>query len=173
VVLVKIQMLATGCNNKKGFTLIEILIVLLIIGITTTLITLNFNSISSIEKQQNSYEETISFLTQESIVTGHIIGLYVDDSDQYAAFFDKNNQKEIIKSFKKLSKNNSGISKRTFKYQDGTIINLDDNKTTSPILLFYPSGENSGGIIELYYEENIQRILIKNNGEISNEILSY
>ena len=97
-------MLAIGCNNKKGFTLIEILIVLLIIGITTTLITLNFNSISSIEKQQNSYEETISFLTQESIVTGHIIGFYVDDSDQYAAFFDKNNQKEIIKSFKKLSK---------------------------------------------------------------------
>ena len=171
--LVKIQMLATGCNNKKGFTLIEILIVLLIIGITTTLITLNFNSISSIEKQQNSYEETISSLTQESIVTGHIIGLYVDDSDQYAAFFDKNNQKEIIKSFNKLSKKDSGISKRTFKYQDGTIINLDDNKTTSPILLFYPSGENSGGIIELYYEENIQRILIKNNGEISNEILSY
>ena len=101
-----------------------------------------------------------------------VIGLYFDDSDQYAAFFDKNNQKEIIKSFKKLSKNNSGISKRTFKYQDGTIINLDDNKTTSPILLFYPSGENSGGIIELYYEENIQRILIKNNGEISNEIHS-
>lgn len=112
-------------------------------------------------------------MTQESIITGHTIGLYVDDSDQYAAFFDKNNQKEIIKSFKKLSKNDSGISKRTFKYQDGTIINLDDNKTTSPILLFYPSGENSGGIIELYYEENIQRILIKNNGEISNEILSY
>ena len=151
----KIQMLATGCNNKKGFTLIEILIVLLIIGITTTLITLNFNSISSIEKQQNSYEETISFLTQESIVTGHIIGLYVDDSDHYAAFFDKHDQ---------LSKNDSGISKRTFKYQDGTIINLDDNKTTSPILLFYPSGENSGGIIELYYEQNIQRLLIKNNG---------
>ena len=99
----KIQMLATGCNNKKGFTLIEILIVLLIIGITTTLITLNFNSISSIEKQQNTYEETIRFLTQESIITGHTIGLYVDDSDQYAAFFDKNDQKEIIKSFNKLS----------------------------------------------------------------------
>ncbi|GIS01334.1 MAG: hypothetical protein CM15mP102_21540 [Flavobacteriales bacterium] len=32
---------------------------------------------------------------------------------------------------------------------------------------------NFGGIIELYYEENIQRKLIKNNGEISNEILSY
>ena len=111
----KIQLLATGCNNKKGFTLIEILIVLLIIGITTTLITLNFNSISSIEEQQNSYEDTIRFLTQESIITGHTIGLYVDDSDQYAAFFDKNNQKEIIKSFNKLSKSDSAISKRTFR----------------------------------------------------------
>ena len=70
----------TGCNSnkyQKGFTLIEILIVLVIIGISTTLITLNFSSLKSIESQINSFEKSVNFLTEESIVTGNIISWYL------------------------------------------------------------------------------------------------
>ena len=43
----------------------------------------------------------------------------------------------------------------------------------TPLLVFYPSGENSGGIIDIYYEEYIQRIVINNNGKINNEVVNY
>ena len=71
-------MLEIGCNNKgyrSGFTLIEILVVLIIIGITSTLITLNFSTFDLIEKKANSFQKTVSYLTEESIITGKIIGL--------------------------------------------------------------------------------------------------
>ena len=40
-------------------------------------------------------------------------------------------------------------------------------------MIFYPSGENSGGQIDIYYEEYIQRIVIKNHGKVTNEVISY
>ena len=55
--------LVIGCSNKKlnkGFTLVEILVALIIIGITTTLITLNFSSLSSVTKQVNTIEDNIN-----------------------------------------------------------------------------------------------------------------
>ena len=85
----------TGCRSnkyQKGFTLIEILIVLVIIGISTTLITLNFSSLKSIESQINSFEKSVNFLTEESIVTGNIISWYLSSNKQYANYiFDKEN----------------------------------------------------------------------------------
>ena len=80
-------MLETGCSNKQyrtGFTLIEILVVLIIIGITSTLITLNFGTFDSIEKKANSFQKTVSYLTEESIITGNIIGLYLSSDNQFA-----------------------------------------------------------------------------------------
>ena len=45
------QTSVTGCNNyKSGFTLIEILVVLVVIGIASSLIFLNFSSVVSISK---------------------------------------------------------------------------------------------------------------------------
>ena len=86
-------MLVIGCKNKKifkGFTLIELLVVLLIIGISTTLITLSFSTISSIEKQTSSVEEYSRFLAEESIVSGNIVAWYFNSTNQYATFVSEN-----------------------------------------------------------------------------------
>ena len=83
---------------------------------------------------------------------------------------------EMVKSvwiFDKSIWKNNLILKKTFKYSDGVKIELGDRMIESPILIFYPSGEISGGEIEIYYEKYIHRLVIKNNGEIKNEVINY
>ena len=63
--------------------------------------------------------------------------------------------------------------KKTFKYADGIKIELVDKKMEIPMLVFYPSGEISGGEIEIYYDEYIYRLAVKSNGTIQNEVINY
>ena len=95
-------MLETGCNSskyQKGFTLIEILVVLIIIGISTTLITLNFSTLKSIDSQINSFEKSVNFLTEESIVTGNIIAWHLSSNKQFANYIFDNENQEIDYDF--------------------------------------------------------------------------
>ena len=50
---------------------------------------------------------------------------------------------------------------------DGLEFQLNDEVTSSPILAFYPSGENSGAQIEIRNSDFLTKIDIKQNGEIS------
>ena len=43
----------------------------------------------------------------------------------------------------------------------------------TPVIIFYPSGENSGGQIDIYNPQYIQRIIIFSNGKTKDEIISY
>lgn len=163
-----------GCNNKKlqkGFTLIEILAVLIIIGISTTLITLNFSTLKSIDSQGNSFEKTVNFLTEESIVTGNIIGWYLNSNKQFAEYINKNN--EIDYDFDNSILNEIVSLKKTFRFEDGTLVEIKEISNESPLMIFYPSGENSGGEIDIYHNDFIQRIAIKSNGKVINEIINY
>tara|TARA_Y100000816_G_C25907277_1_gene473238 strand:+ start:255 stop:767 length:513 start_codon:yes stop_codon:yes gene_type:complete len=167
--------LAIGCNSNtsKGFTLIEILVVLFILGISVTLITLNFSSLNSIEKQAKSFEYTFDVLSQESILTGNIVAWYYDSEGEYAAYLFKNNKSKIINNIKISSEIDSLSLKKTFKFNDGITIDLHNSKLDMPLLVFYPSGEVSGGELDIYYTDYIQRIIIKNNGNKINKIINY
>ena len=43
----------------------------------------------------------------------------------------------------------------------------------TPVIIFYPSGENSGGQIDIYNQQYIKRIIIFSNGKTKDEIISY
>ena len=95
-------MLETGCNSnkyQKGYTLIEIIVVLIIIGISTTFITLNFSTLKSVDSKINSFEKSVNFLTEESIVTGNIIGWHLNSKKQFANYIFDNENKEIDYDF--------------------------------------------------------------------------
>ena len=172
----RILTLETGCKSKnfsRGFTLIEVLVVILIIGITTTLITLNFSSLNSIEKQSNSIDKRLSYLTEESIITGRVIGWYATNSGHYAAYLSNNDPIDENEFFLETSWDDNSSLKKIFKYADGTYIELGNDKAKKPILIFYPSGENSGGQIDIYNQQYIKRIIIFSNGKTKDEIISY
>jgi len=166
----------TGCNSskyQKGFTLIEILVVLIIIGISTALITLNFSTLKSINSQINSFEKSVNFLTEESIITGSIIAWHLNSNKQFASYILDNENIEIDYDFDNSFLNEIASLKKTFKFEDGTIIEIEEIQRDSPLMFFYPSGENSGGVIDIYHNDYIQRIVIKNNGKVINEVISY
>lgn len=169
------QILEIGCNNsKKGFTLIEILVVLILIGITSSLIFLNLNSVVSVNKSQSTFIKSFSYLSEESIVSGNIIGWHANNDRQFFYFLDRNNN-EVNEIKNPYSKNWQNLNdyKKTFKSFDGTEFDFefyDDNK---PLLIFYPSGESSGGFINIFFDEYVQKIEINTNGKITSQIIDY
>lgn len=169
------QILEIGCNNsKKGFTLIEILVVLVLIGITSSLIFLNLNSVVSVNKNQSTFTKSFSYLSEESIVSGNIIGWHANNDRQFFYFLNSNNN-EVNEIKNPYSKNWQNLNdyKKTFKSFDGTEFDFefyDDNK---PLIIFYPSGESSGGFINIFFDEYIQKIEINTNGKITSQIIDY
>ena len=67
--LVRILILETGCSKKtKGFTLIEVLVVLVIIGITSSLLFLNIGLADTVSKNKLSLNTLFNYLSEESII---------------------------------------------------------------------------------------------------------
>ena len=63
--------------------------------------------------------------------------------------------------------------KKTFKSSDGSEIDFELYDENIPLLIFYPSGESSGGLINIYFDDYIQKIEINSNGSITSQIVNY
>ena len=173
--LVRTQTSVTGCNNcKSGFTLIEILVVLVVIGIASSLIFLNFSSVVSISKNQTTFSKSFNYLSEESIITGDVVGWHANNKNQFSYFLD--NKNEILSKIENpLLRNWQNLEnyKKTFKSSDGSEIDFELYNENIPLLIFYPSGESSGGLINIYFDDYIQKIEINSNGSITSQIVNY
>ena len=173
--LVRTQTSVTGCNNcKSGFTLIEILVVLVVIGIASSLIFLNFSSVVSISKNQTTFSKSFNYLSEESIITGDVVGWHANNKNQFSYFLD--NKNEILSKIENpLLRNWQNLEnyKKTFKSSDGSEIDFELYDKNIPLLIFYPSGESSGGLINIYFDDYIQKIEINSNGNITSQIINY
>ena len=167
--------LVTGCNNSnKGFTLIEILVVLIIISIASSFIFINLSSIESVSKNQSSFNKSFNYISEESIITGSIIGWHANNDKEFFYSIDTDNQ--IISNIKnpyQSNWDNLKSYKKTFKSPNGLEIDFDLYEENIPLILFYPSGESSGGVINIFLNDYIQEIEINSNGKVASKNITY
>lgn len=174
--LVRILILATGYNKSKGFTLIELLVTLVIIGLMSSLVFLNFSTLNSIEAKAKSFEKTFKFLSEESITTGNIIGWYANPDIDKAYFISSNGLKISDASIDMPSSGYKDFInfEKVFRSFDGNVYEINnDSSLKFPFLIFYPSGENSGGSLDIKRQDFIQRIEINKNGKTEVKKIQY
>ena len=172
--LVRILILEIGCNKKKkGFTLIEVLVVLVIIGITSSLLFLNIGLSETVSKNKLSLNTLFNYLSEESIITGNLIAWHANEKKDFIYIIDHQMQKQMLLDNTQSPWKNFSSNSKTFKYFDGSIMQLDKNDLSKPLIIFYPSGENSGGVISISSSNFIQEITINNNGKIETKIIEY
>ena len=112
VVLVKTQILETGYSKlNKGFTLLELLVVLLIIGIASSVILINTSSIENVTQSRASIERNFQIISEESILSGNILGWFPDSTSQKIFILDSDGNKDTEFISGSLNNNWKSISK--------------------------------------------------------------
>ena len=157
------QILGIG-KTKPAFTLVELLVVLLIIGLASSIIFLNISSFSN-NSLKSPIEESIYLIKEESILTGEIIALSLSDSQQQWSIISRDGNKKIIK---KNTFNWGQLQSftKTVETSSGSRVLLDNEMSLEPVIIFYPSGENTGS--KLYFEtiDKKLEIIISKNGKV-------
>ena len=87
----RMLILEIGTKNK-GFTLIELIVVILIMGIASSYLMLNSNIFLSIDQSDRSFEEDLSFISEESMLMGNSI-LWHASLDENVFYMIKNDTK--------------------------------------------------------------------------------
>ena len=96
-------------------------------------------------------------------------------SDYNLSYFLDNENQILSKIENPFSRNWQNLRnyKKTFRSSDGSEIDFELYDSDIPLLVFYPSGESSGGFISIYFDEYIQKIEINSNGNITSQIINY
>lgn len=167
-------MLVIGRTNKNGFTLIELLVVLIIIGIASSYILLNTSVLNFIKLRDHSIENSFQLLSEESILTGKTIYWYASKAEQKFYILNQDNQTLEVIEIDGLSllDNYSDQTVIRVKTANGGQYELDTDISETPLISFYPSGQNSGAIIDINDNEQLIKIVISQNGFISTKINS-
>ena len=167
-------MLVIGRTNKNGFTLIELLVVLVIIGIASSYILLNTSVLNFIKLRDHSIENSFQLLSEESILRGKTIYWYASKAEQKFYILNQDNQTLEVIEIDGLSllDNYSDQTVIRVKTANGGQYELDTDISETPLISFYPSGENSGAIIDINDNEQLIQIVISQNGFISTQINS-
>ena len=155
-------MLVIGRTNKNGFTLIELLVVLVIIGIASSYIFLNTSVLNFIKLRDHSIENSFQLLSEESILRGKTIYWYASKAEQKFYILNQDNQTLEVIEIDGLSllDNYSDQTVIRVKTANGGQYELDTDISETPLISFYPSGENSGAIIDINDNEQLIQIVI-------------
>jgi prepilin-type N-terminal cleavage/methylation domain-containing protein len=143
-------------KNLPGFTLLELLIVMALIALTSTIVLTNASFLDRYNSDQiPSYEDFLKFLNEESSLKKKKVAWFVGDQSQSARIL-VNNEWEVLP----LEKDFFPVVNLDVVFKDfsGSSFNISD-KRTEPFIIFDPIGKSSGASIE-FYNQDIEMILV-------------
>lgn len=154
--------------KQKAFTLIEVVIVMVIIGLSLSLVSLNFKVLDSLSSK-DQLKLAFSDLHEKSILLGTTLSCYISEDEILVFKHQSNNSKEAL-HFPQLNKAWQGFNKEKAELvlDNGKLIEITQETSSHPIY-FFPTGESSGAILRIYANEYIQNIVISQNGELQIE----
>lgn len=176
VVMEKIQTLAIGCSKtSRGFTLIELLVSIIIIGLVSSIIFLNSSVLDSLEKNTGALKNLFNYLSEESMLSGSMIGFYAKNNKIDASYINnlgiKINNRKI--DLPKTNWDDFKNYKKSYLSPEGIETVIKDEFDSSPLLIFFPDGQNSGGQIRVELDSNIYIIDIDKNGNFETKYETY
>ena len=107
----------------------------------------------------------IYLIKEESILTGEIIALSLSDSQQQWSIISRDGNKKTTTK-KTFNWGQLQNFTKTVETSSGSRVLLDNEISLEPIIIFYPSGENTGA--KLYFEtiDKKLEIIISKNGKV-------
>lgn len=176
--------LATGATNthsrveQAGFSLIEMLVVVFIIALASTVVVLNMPSASSVSTQQaEDLARDLQRASRESIASGEPLGL-TTDGGTYMFLRYRDDVWSVHSEATALNDAGATAFQRTtmeinplgdvVKDEDRARRNQDetDQPGLKPGLIFYPVGETTGAEILIQGPRGVVRITVEENADI-------
>ena len=154
-------------SPQKGFTLIEIMVVIVIVAVLMGAVTLSFPPVGDKLLKENTerFSALISLAQDESILQSAEIALEIDDKG-YGFYRNENNSWAALSEapFKKRQLPADITSKL---FLDGISTSLEERENGSPQIVFLSSGEMTPFIYQLFHENKSSSTMKVNaTGEI-------
>ena len=153
-------------KSKYGFSLIELVLVMAIIGMLSTVVTFSLDVLHNPSNSDSFLEQNFNMISKLSLTKRKPIGWYASNSKQ--ELYQLNSRGE-----KKIKLDSSEIDLYWEKYQDyniqiknfsGDIVVLDERLYQDPLIVFYPTGHISEAIINLKLDLFEISYLVNHNG---------
>lgn len=169
-------------KKQQGFTLIEVLLVVLLIGIVTGIVLLAASPNDSsrvVSTEAERLADMLSLASDEAVNNNQQMGLLFDEKAYYFVILDEQSQtweasSEPLFSLHELEPN---VSLHLLKDDAQKVVVLDSNKdknednekkAITPQVLLLSSGESSSVILELASEDGSQqRIVVDDLGTVT------
>lgn len=160
----KMQTLVIGLNKKPGFTLIELIIVIIIVGLMSSILLLNTN-VSNVSNTPKTLKENFSEISQESIIRGKVLGWYANSNKQavYEIVYEENSTSS--KPIYTYPWHEFIEFEKEIETSDGLKFKLSNNDLDLPYILFYPSGETTGAKFTFYNNNQKYNFVLTHGGE--------
>ncbi len=153
--------------SQKGFTLIEIMVVVVIIAVLMGAVTLSFPPVGDKLLKENAerFSALISLAQDESILQSAEIALEIDDKG-YGFYRNENNSWAAL-SEAPFKKRQLPVDITSKLFLDGISTNLEERENDGPQIVFLSSGEMTPFTYQLFYEKkSSSTIEVSATGEI-------
>lgn len=164
-------------SRQQGFTLIEIMIVVMIIGLSAGMATLAFapDDTTELEQAVDKFMLQAEFVSEQTVLTGEVVGLFVKprparegDTWCYQWRRFRNSAWQPVSDF--LPDQCLRPEVELELVVEGEPYEYDEReKTPKPVLMFYPSGEASRlemALFTRFESDEVERVQIDMMGDV-------